>query len=131
VLRVEQDGETLHQAATLGLLRWRTPDESRLEFLIDKIFERHEGKENVAQIVKDMGNGRNKLMYATDTGFLTGPQDLEYYLREMAKTTIGVLWAAVDIAEHDGECAQIVEAILQTTVELKKVAFPSEKKCSA
>ena len=129
VLRVEQDGEKLDQVATLGLLGARAPDGTGLESLAAKIIERHGGEEEVAKIVKDKGTGRNKLMYATDTGFLTGPPDLEYNLREMAKTTMGVLWAAVDIAERKDGRAQIMELILRTTVELKKVAFPPENKC--
>jgi hypothetical protein len=131
VLRVEQDGDKVYQVATLGLLGARSPDGTGLESLADKIIERHGGEEEVAKIVKDNGTGRNKLMYATDTGFLTGPLDLEYDLREMAKTTMGVLWAAVDIAAHKGERAQIIEVILRTTVELKKVAFPPKEKCPA
>lgn len=47
----------------------------------------------------------------------------------MAQTTMGVLWAAVDIAERKDERAQIMELILRTTVELKNVAFPPEKRC--
>ncbi|NEY90662.1 hypothetical protein [Tabrizicola oligotrophica] len=131
LLRVEQDGETIVQIATLGLLEWRAPDGTQLGSLADKIIERHGGEGEVAKIVKDNGTGRNKLMYATDTGFLTGPLDLENELRELAKTTMGVLWAAVDIAEHKGERAQIIEVILRTTVELKKVAFPPAEKCPA
>lgn len=129
VLRVKQGEETICQVATLGLLGWRAPDGTLLASLADKVFERHGGEEEVAKIVKDNGSGRNKLIYATNTGFLTGPLDLEDSLRKMAKSTMGVLWATVDIADHKGERAQIMEMILRTTVELKNLAFPPEEKC--
>ena len=128
LLRFEEEGEKFYQAATLGL--WKGLDEKGepLLSLTGELLERHGGEKKLAEIVKSNGNARNDLMYASKDGFLTGTPNLVPDLKGMTKTVLGVIWAALDIADKTGERAQIVEVVLRTTAELKKVAFPPSPK---
>lgn len=124
ILQIEEEGTLIRQPATLGLLGWRDEKGEPLLSLTGELLERHGGEEKLASIVKLNGNARNNLMYASKDGFLTGPLDLVPDLEGMSKTVLGVIWAALDIADKTGDRAQIVEMVLRTTAELKRMAFP-------
>lgn len=47
-----------------------------------------------------MAKGRNVLMYATDESYVADPDDMTHNLRELSKTTLGVLWATIDLWEN-------------------------------
>jgi hypothetical protein len=124
ILKIEEAGKKTYQVATLRLLRWRDDNGEPSRSLVEELLERHGGEEELISIVKSNGNARNKLMYASQDGFLTGPPDLVPDLVGMTKTVLGIIWAALDIADKTSERAQIVEMILRMTAELKKLAFP-------
>lgn len=114
-------------AATLAALTVKRADGPPVANLTEKILFDHGGVQGVAAKITEMAGNRNRLLYASDTGWRTGPPDLDHDLRELAKTTLGLLWAAVDIAQNRDTQAELVKMVLRTTVKLNKLAFPSAK----
>ncbi|WP_156916830.1 hypothetical protein [Leisingera aquimarina] len=122
IARFVDEGKTNYAPASLKLLNMKNADGERTKSFVEDIYANYANEGAALRYLQDMANGRNILMYATGEGYLTGPDDMTYNLRELSKTTLGVLWATIDLWENKGERLQLVEIFLQTAVDLAKSA---------
>lgn len=117
-VRYEENEKTSFQFASMGMLKYLDQNGDASVSLTDDIYARFSNVTDVNKLITQNAEHRNTLIYASNTGFRTGPPDLEAELSALSKTVMGILWATVDIWEHREEQVQLVELILKTTHEL-------------
>lgn len=117
------DGDKVNYApVSLKRLSMKGADGGQSYSFTNEIFAKFTEEDTALKYLHDMANGRNVLMYATESGYMAGPDDMTDNLRELYKTTLGVLWATIDLWENREERLQLVEISLQTAVELARKA---------
>lgn len=122
IIRFEDGSETHYAPASLKILNMKDARGERTKSFAQDMCAEYADEATALRYLRDMANGRNVLMYATDESYLTGPEDMTCNLRDMSKTTLGVLWATIDLWENKDERLQLVEIFLQTAVDLAKNA---------
>ncbi|WP_174144687.1 hypothetical protein [Leisingera sp. ANG59] len=122
IVRFDDEGETNYAPASLKLLSMKNADGERTKSFVEDIYASYANEDAALRYLQHMANGRNVLMYATDESYMSGPDDMTYNLRELSKTTLGVLWATIDLWENKDERLQLVDIFLQTAVDLAKSA---------
>lgn len=70
--------------------------------------------------VKRVTAGRDKLLYATDTGIPTGFLDPATALVRDAKLTFGMIWAAIELSRPGEPHSPLVKAILEEMANLSR-----------
>ncbi|MEP1765539.1 MAG: hypothetical protein ABJJ53_02625 [Sulfitobacter sp.] len=122
IVRFNDEDKASYAPASLKILNMSGADGELVYSFAQEIYAMYSEEAAALRYLHDMANGRNVLMYATDNSYMAGPDDMKYNLRELSKTTLGVLWATIDLWENKEDRLQLVEIFLQTAVELAKNA---------
>lgn len=122
IVRFSDEGKANYAPASLKVLNMYGADGEQISSFAQEIYAMYSEEAAALRYIHDAANGRNVLMYATDNSYMAGPDDMKDNLRELSKTTLGVLWATIDLWENKEDRLQLVEIFLQTAVELAKNA---------
>jgi hypothetical protein len=122
IVRFNDEDKVNYAPVSLKMLSMKAADGDQRYSLTNEIFAKFTEEDAALRYLNDMANGRNVLMYATESGYMAGPDDMTDNLRELSKTTLGVLWATIDLWENKEDRLRLVEISLQTAVELAKKA---------
>jgi hypothetical protein len=75
-------------------------------------------RENLMKEIENAADLRNKILYASNTGYPSGFTDPEQALHRAAQLTIGLVWAAVDMVVNSGVQQPIVKQILSAIIDV-------------
>ena len=107
---------------SLNIVQVENPRGEPIHSLAQQIYEMYSGETAALKYLQEIAQGRNELMYAAPDSYISGPDDMSHNLRELSKTTLGVLWATIDLWENKDKRLPLVEICIQTALDLAKNA---------
>jgi len=115
VVRFTVDGAVQHQEASTSLFHFTNGrlGEKKADFL-DEIVSEFGDINALKRSVIDGQEARNKILYATSTGLPTGFLDPDSSLRRECQLTLGLIWAAIDVARNRDQPIAFIAQALRT-----------------
>lgn len=121
VARFTVDDQVHYQVASTNLFHFkqRRDGECQQDFF-DDLVEVFGNIENLKEAVIKGQEARNEILYATSKALPTGFLDPESSLRRECQLTLGLIWAAIDIARSErGGIAFITQALRTATLVIE------------
>lgn len=124
VLRYVLDDKTYYSDASAKLFHFRDDKEKPLSDFYDELVDMFGDIAELITAVRRGQEARNKIFYATSTGYPTGFDTPEVSLAREGQISLGLIWAALDIKRNEGELIPFFKQALRTAniviAELKK-----------
>lgn len=126
-LKIAVNGQPEYSQASLKRFTYgdnhKTPYD---DFKLDLI-EKFGDIGSIQQKIKDYKNHRNNILYSTDTGIPTGFLDAKSEIIKLTKTTLGIIWACVDVHDNKDTKIKLVSQMLETAKILNSPKVTNKK----
>jgi len=113
-VRYVLDGQTYYNEASAKLFHFGDPEEKVPSDFYDALVVMFGDVAELEAAVKIGQEARNKIFYATSTGYPTGFDVPEDSLARECKISLGLIWAALDMKRNEGELIPFYEQALRT-----------------
>lgn len=124
VARYLVDGQTYYGEASTKLFHFQDAQEKVLSDFYVELISMFGEVEELRAAVRLGQEARNRIFYASSTGYPTGFDEPEVSLVRECHLSLALIWAALDIRRNEGELIPFIEQALRTATtvisELKR-----------